>query len=89
MPNSPGAAKRHRQSKVRNQRNRSAKTALKTQVKKVRAAVAAGQMESAESEFKIAAKKLDQAGAKKIIHRNAASRQKSRLQHLIKKTKAV
>lgn len=60
---------------------------MKTQVKKVVAAVNEGDIEKAEAEFKLAARKLDRAGAKKIIHKNAAGRQKSRLQRVIKKAK--
>lgn len=63
------------------------RSAVKTQVKKVRAAVAAGEFEKAEAEFKTASKKLDRAGSKRYIHANAASRTKARLSHLIKTAK--
>ena len=89
MPNSPSAAKRLRQTKVRQARNKAAKTAVRTQIKKVLAAVDAGDVEKAETEFRAAAKKLDQAGATGLIHKNAAGRQKSRLQRAIKKAKGV
>ena len=62
---------------------------MRTQVKKVLAAAKAGDVEKAEAEFKVAARKLDRAGAKNIIHKNAASRRKSRLQRVIKKAKGV
>lgn len=87
MPNNPSSEKRLRQNKVRQDRNKSIKSAMKTQVKKVVAAVNEGDIEKAEAEFKLAARKLDRAGAKKIIHKNAAGRQKSRLQRVIKKAK--
>lgn len=87
MPNSLSAEKRLRQNKVRQARNKAAKSAMKTQIKKVVAAAEGGDIETAETEFKVAAKKLDQAGAKNIIHKNAAGRKKSRLQSLIKKAK--
>ncbi len=87
MPNTASASKRLRQDKVRAERNKSIKTSMKTQIKKVVAAATAGEIETAETEFKIAAKKLDKAGAKNVIHKNAAGRQKSRLQRLIKKAK--
>jgi small subunit ribosomal protein S20 len=41
----------------------------------------------AETEFRLAAKRLDRAGAAGIIHRNAASRTKSRLSALIRRVK--
>lgn len=88
MPNTLGAKKRLRQSVVRRARNRSMKTAVKNQLKKVVAAAEAGDVEKAEAEFRVAARRLDRAGAKNVIHKNAASRQKSRLQKLIKKAKA-
>jgi small subunit ribosomal protein S20 len=88
MPNSASAEKRLRQNKVRQARNKSIKSAMKTQIKKVVAAVDAGEIETAEAEYKVAAKKLDQAGAKKVIHKNAAGRKKSRLQQLIRKAKS-
>lgn len=87
MPNSPSAAKRLRQTKVRQARNKAAKTAVRNQVKKVLAAATAGEVEKAEAEFRVAAKKLDKAGAKGLIHKNAAGRQKSRLQRAIKRAK--
>jgi small subunit ribosomal protein S20 len=60
---------------------------MKTQVKKVLALASEGDVEKAEAEFKIAAKKLDKAGGKGVIHKNAAGRQKSRLQRAIKAAK--
>jgi small subunit ribosomal protein S20 len=50
-------------------------------------AVAAGNLEQARSEFRLAAKKLDRAAARKVIHRNAAARTKSRLSARIKAAK--
>lgn len=61
---------------------------MRTQVKKVRVAATAGDVETAEKEFRVAAKKLDRAGAKGIIHANTAGRYKSRLSQMIKKAKA-
>jgi small subunit ribosomal protein S20 len=56
-------------------------------MKKVRVAVQAGDLETAETEFRLAAKKLDRAAAANTIHKNNASRHKSRLSHLIKVAK--
>lgn len=84
MPNSASAEKRLRQSKARKIRNHAVKAAVRTQVKKVRTAVAAGDVEKSETEFHTAAKKLDQAAAKNAIHANAAARTKSRLSKAIK-----
>jgi small subunit ribosomal protein S20 len=89
MPNNPSAAKRLRQSKVRTARNRSIKSALKTHVKKVVSATIAGKLDDAESNFRVAAKKLDQASSKGVIHKNKAARQKSRMQRAMKAAKNV
>lgn len=89
MPNSEGAKKRLRQSFVRRDRNKSIKTAMRSQIRKVRESVESGDIGAAEEHFKLAAKRLDRAGAKNIIHRNVASRTKSRLQKLIKTAKTT
>lgn len=87
MPNTASASKRLRQAKVRQARNKAIKTSMKTQIKKVLTLVQDGEVEKAEVEYKLAAKKLDRAGAKGVIHKNAAGRKKSRLQHAIKTAK--
>jgi small subunit ribosomal protein S20 len=87
MPNIKSAEKRLKQSIVRRDRNRSAKRAIKTEVKKVVEAAQAGNVELAETELRTATKKLDQAAAKHVIHRNAAARVKSRLSAKVKKAK--
>jgi small subunit ribosomal protein S20 len=61
---------------------------MKTQIKKVTTAAVAGDIATAESEFKLAAKKLDQSAAKNVIHKNTAARKKSRLQKMIKSAKS-
>jgi small subunit ribosomal protein S20 len=87
MPNTKSAKKRMRQSEVRRLRNRTVKSSVKTQVRKVRDAVTGGNADDAEAQFRAAVKKLDQAAAKGVIHKNAASRTKSRLSHAVKAAK--
>ena len=89
MPNTKSAKKRLRQSLERRTRNRAVKSSLKTQVKKVLTAVEGGDTEASGNEFRAAAKKLDQAAAKGIIHRNKAARLKSRLSARLKAAKAT
>jgi small subunit ribosomal protein S20 len=72
---------------VLREKNRSVKRSLKTQCKKVLEAVTAGNVEQAETEFRQSAKILDRAAARKVIHKNAASRTKSRLSARVKKLK--
>jgi small subunit ribosomal protein S20 len=87
MPNTKSAKKRLRQSLENRARNRAVKSVLKGQLRKVREAAAAGQIEAGETEFRVTVKKLDQAAANGVIHRNAASRLKSRLSHALKDAK--
>lgn len=87
MPNIQSAKKRLKQSIIRNERNRSAKKALRTECKKVLAAVKAGSVETAETELRTATKMVDKTAAKRVIHRNAAARIKSRLSAKVKKLK--
>ena len=87
MPNTKSAKKRLRQNIARRGQNRSIKRAVRTQCRKVREAVKAGDAQQAEAEFRLAAKRLDRAGARNIIHRNAVARTKSRLSATIKALK--
>jgi small subunit ribosomal protein S20 len=76
-----------RQDAVRRARNRSTKSALRTQVRKVREAIAAKEVETSQTEFRTLAKKLDRAAARNVIHPNRAARTKSRLSAAIKALK--
>jgi small subunit ribosomal protein S20 len=78
-----------RQNEKRRLRNRSAKSALRTLVKKVRDAAATNDSQAAQSALQVAVKRLDQAAAKKFIHRNKAARLKSRLSALVAKPPAT
>jgi small subunit ribosomal protein S20 len=84
MPNTASAKKRMRQDAVRRARNRSTKSTLRTQLRKVREAVTAKDAEKSQTEFRVLSKKLDQAAARKVIHANRAARTKSRLSRDIK-----
>jgi small subunit ribosomal protein S20 len=85
MPNTQSAKKRLRQNEVRRLRNRGVRSKMRASVRRVREAVAAGDQEKAQSEYRLACKKLDQAAARNVIHRNAAARSKSRLNAAVKK----
>ena len=79
MPNNRNAEKAMRQAEKRRLRNRSAKTALRSVVKKTKAAIAAGDQGKVADSLKTAASEIDAAASKKFIHRNKAARLKSRL----------
>jgi small subunit ribosomal protein S20 len=84
MPNTASAKKRLRQNVHKRERNRVAKSQIKTEIRKVLAAVNAGDLEAAREAFRAAAKRADRAAAHKVIHPNRAARLKSRLSARIK-----
>jgi len=71
--------KRQRQESKRRARSKALKTRLKTMVKKARAAVM-DKKETSPAAIRQAVSDLDKAASKGVIHRNTASRRKSRLQ---------
>ncbi len=87
MPNTNSAKKRLKQNKAHRARNRSVRSNMRTHIRKVREAVAAGNIEEAEQVFRLTAKRLDRAGSSRLIHPNKAARLKSRLQKLIRNAK--
>ena len=87
MPNIASAKKRLRQSIKRRARNRSVKSELRTEVRKVREAAAAGNVDQADAQMRVAMAKLDRAAVKRIIHPNRAARIKSRLSARVKSAK--
>jgi small subunit ribosomal protein S20 len=78
MAHSKSALKRWRQNELRRTRNKPVRTAARTAVRTARAAIAAGG-EDAMGAIQSAASMLDRAAKHNVIHRNAASRHKSRL----------
>ena len=78
-----------RKAAVRRERNRSYRSALRTVLKKCRAAAAGDDPAAAEAAFRLAVKSLDQAAAGHLIHKNVAARTKSRLSRLLKKPAAT
>jgi small subunit ribosomal protein S20 len=85
MPHTRSAKKQLRKTERRRLQNRATIKALKTQIKKVHAAAEAGQADQLRTEYNVAAKRLDQAAAKRVIHRNLAARKKSQLARLLNK----
>lgn len=73
------AKKRVRQTEARTARNRARISRIKTYVRKVEAAVAAGDAEAAAAAFKDAQPEIARGKQKGVIHRNAAARKISRL----------
>ncbi|MDI6747355.1 MAG: 30S ribosomal protein S20 [Rhodocyclaceae bacterium] len=84
MANTVQARKRARQAVERRAQNMSQRSELRTAIKKVRKAVAAGDKTAAQAVFKESQSIIDSIADKRIIHKNAAARQKSRLSAAIK-----
>ena len=77
MPNIKSAMKRVKVIAVKTARNKANRTALKTEIKKANAAIATG--ENTVEAVRAAQKKIDQAVAKGLLHKNTAARKKSAL----------
>ncbi|MBK6335786.1 MAG: 30S ribosomal protein S20 [Betaproteobacteria bacterium] len=84
MANSAQARKRARQAVATNARNASLKSTLRTAVKKVRKAIAAGDKAAAAVQLQASQAVIDRIADKRIMHKNTASRTKSRLSQAIK-----
>ena len=78
MPNIKSAKKRVRVNASKNAANKATRSALRTSVKKARLAVENNEADKKEA-VRVAVKKLDQAVAKGILHKNNAARKKSAL----------
>ena len=77
LPNIKSAKKRVLIGEVRNARNKATKSELKTAIKKFEAAAAEGNRTEADGAYKVAVKKVDQAVAKGVLHKNTAAHRKS------------
>ncbi len=88
MANSAQARKRARQAVVANAHNSSQRSAFRTAVKNVRKAVASGDKAAATELFLKATSIIDRIADKKIVHKNKAARNKSRLAAAVKSLSA-
>ena len=85
MANTPSAEKRNRQTQKRRARNQGVRTRVKSAVKKVRETLERGELAAAQEAFKVAARAIDKASSKGVVHRNTASRKISRLAKAVAK----
>lgn len=79
MANIKSAIKRVQLSEERNLKNTSFKSDVRTAVKKAEAAIFNNDVDVAKESVAVAARKLDKAASKGLIHKNNVARQKSRL----------
>jgi small subunit ribosomal protein S20 len=78
MANIKSQIKRNRQNERAHERNKSTRSALKTTIKKFTKSAGSGD-DTAKESYEAAARALDKAASKGVIHKNAAARKKSRL----------
>ena len=83
MANIKSAKKRVQVTAIRTERNKAIRSEVKTYVKRVEAAVEAGDKAVAEAELKAAIKVIEMAGSKGVYHDNTVSRKVSRLTKLV------
>lgn len=84
MANSAQSKKRARQAEVHRRRNASQRSAMRTAIKKTVAAIQGGDQQVASAAFASAVPIIDRAVTHGLIHKNKASRHKSRLNAAVK-----
>lgn len=84
MANTPQAKKRARQNEKARKHNASLRSMVRTYIKKVIAAIEAGNFEDAKAAYAAAVPVIDRMADKGIIHKNKAARHKSRLNAQVK-----
>ncbi|MDQ7005236.1 MAG: 30S ribosomal protein S20 [Ghiorsea sp.] len=88
MANHVSSIKRARQDIVKRDRNRTQKSTMRTAIKRVQAAIAAGDQETANTEMRTATSLIARSGRKNNLHKKQASRRISRINARIKAIKA-
>ena len=86
MATHASALKAHRQSLVHRERNRKYRSQLRSTLKEIRSVIDAKDKAAAKKQFDQAISLIDRMAGKGIIHRNTASRYKSRLNARLAKT---
>ncbi|PCJ25877.1 MAG: 30S ribosomal protein S20 [SAR86 cluster bacterium] len=87
MANSPQARKRAKQGETRRRHNASFRSMVRTQLKKVDAAIQTGDHAAATDAYNAAVPVIDRMADRGILHKNKAARHKSRLNTAVKALK--
>ncbi|MGL4173679.1 MAG: 30S ribosomal protein S20 [Actinomycetota bacterium] len=77
MANIKSQIKRNITNAKRAERNKAVRSELRTEIRKAREAIAAGDATQAQTAVQVASRKLDKAVSKGVIHRNQAANRKS------------
>ncbi len=88
MPVTKSAKKRMRQTVTRTARNRRLKSTVKTAMRRFEEAIQGGDAELARTRLIAAVRRIDQAAARGVLHKNNAARKKSRLTRLFNQNAA-
>jgi len=83
MPNIKSQVKRMKKSEEQRERNRAVKSSLKTYIKRFSSAEQSGDVDNARQAYQEAARLLDKAVSKGVIHKNKAANQKSHMARLL------
>jgi small subunit ribosomal protein S20 len=84
LANSAQAKKRARQAEDNRQLNASQRSAMRTNIKRLKAAITTGDKDLATAAFKAAVPFLDKMARKGLVHKNAAARSKSRFNNAVR-----
>jgi small subunit ribosomal protein S20 len=84
MANTPQSKKRARQAERRNAINKARRSRIRTFLRKVEGAIAAGNAEAAQTALRMAQPELDRGVTKGVLHKNTAARKMSRLSARVK-----
>ncbi|EEI17130.1 30S ribosomal protein S20 [Corynebacterium sanguinis] len=85
MANIKQQKKRVLTNEKRRLRNKSVRSATRTEMRKFREAVESGDKAAAEAQLRVASRKLDKAVTKGVFHRNAAANKKSNMARALNK----
>ena len=85
MANIKQQQKRVLTNEKRRVRNKSIRSATRTEIRKFREAVASGDKAAAEAQLRVASRKLDKAVTKGVFHRNSAANKKSNMARALNK----
>ncbi len=88
MPNTKSAMKRVKTNLKRAERNKSVKSVLKTSIRRFEEALHSDNIEAAKSALVKAYKSIDKAVVQGVLHKNNASRKKSRLARMLNRKNA-
>ena len=84
VANHKDAIKRSKQNEKRRMRNRHYRSTMRNQIKRVRQAVEAGDVQAAQEQFRKAVSIIQAVSGKGVIHRNQAARRIKRLNGAVK-----